>query len=442
MVNSDSENMSSSKEELPEVSALERPTSASDVEGATATSTEDPETFDVPAALVKKLSVLDRLLTPAILICMIVGVLIGNFVSGVQAAFDTARFQSVSAPIAIGLIVMMWPILTKVRYEALPSLLPTLHTLTHVLVSLLLNWIIAPFLMLALAWATLPDLPTYRVGVIMVGLARCIAMVMVWNALAQGDGEYCAILVVLNSLLQIVLYAPFALLFVNILGGGGGIQNTIHVSYGDVAISVLIYLGIPLAAGVMTRFAVIRLAGREFFETRFLLYFSPLALLGLLYTIIVMFAYQGHHIVHNLGPVFRVFVPLILYFVIMWTAAFAFVWWRARRARRQTLTAGEKERAGGTTAWTYEMAVVQSFTVLTCDFVGTGNRSHNRCVRRGFRPGTGGHNWATRGGTRLARVDMGSIVLDGELQQIDSERFDLIRSEDETRLDVAIFHTL
>ncbi|TFK93741.1 arsenical-resistance protein ACR3 [Polyporus arcularius HHB13444] len=297
---------------------------------------------------------------------MIVGVLIGNFVPGVQAAFDTARFQSVSAPIAIGLIVMMWPILTKVRYEALPSLLPTLHTLTHVLVSLLLNWIIGPFLMLGLAWATLPDLPTYRVGVIMVGLARCIAMVMVWNALAKGDGEYCAILVVLNSLLQIVLYAPFALLFVNILGGGGGVQNTIHVSYGDVAISVLIYLGIPLAAGVVTRFTVMRLAGREFFETRFLPYFSPLALLGLLYTIIVMFAYQGHHIVHNLGPVFRVFVPLILYFVIMWTATFAFVWWRARRAQLQT--AGEKERGRRTTEWSYEMAVVQSFTAASNNF--------------------------------------------------------------------------
>ncbi|RPD59888.1 arsenical-resistance protein ACR3, partial [Lentinus tigrinus ALCF2SS1-6] len=313
----------------------------------------------------KKLGILDRLLTPAILICMIIGVLIGNFVPGVQAAFDTARFQSVSAPIAIGLIVMMWPILTKVRYEALPSLLPTLHTLKHVLLSLFLNWIIAPFLMLALAWATLPDLPTYRTGVIMVGLARCIAMVMVWNALAKGDGEYCAILVVLNSLLQIVLYAPFALLFVNILGGGGGVQNTIHVSYGDVAISVLIYLGIPLAAGIVTRFAVIRLAGRAFFEMRFLPYFSPLALLGLLYTIIVMFAYQGHHIVHNLGPVFRVFVPLIIYFVIMWTVTFAFVWWCARRARRGA--AGEKNEARET-EWSYEMAVVQSFTAASNNF--------------------------------------------------------------------------
>ncbi|KAI0745817.1 arsenical-resistance protein ACR3 [Earliella scabrosa] len=328
------------------------------------------EEFNAPAALLKKLSILDRLLTPAILLCMIGGVLIGNFVPGVQDAFDTARFHSVSAPIAIGLIVMMWPILTKVRYEALPTILPTFNMLTHVLLSLVLNWLVAPFLMLGLAWAALPDLPTYRTGVIMVGLARCIAMVMVWNALAKGNGEYCAVLVVLNSLLQIVLYAPFSLLFVNILGGGGGVEETIHVSYGDVAISVLIYLGIPLAAGVVTRFAVLKLTSRAFFESRFLPYFSPLALLGLLYTIVVMFAYQGHHIVHNLGPVFRVFVPLILYFVIMWFAAFALVWRCAVRAGKavQEEDGGEGGKAGRRTEWSYEMAVVQSFTAASNNF--------------------------------------------------------------------------
>ena len=135
---------------------------------------------------------------------------------------------------------MMWPILTKVRYEALPTILPTFNMLTHVLLSLVLNWLVAPFLMLGLAWAALPDLPTYRTGVIMVGLARCIAMVAVWNALARGDAEYCAILVVFNSALQVVLYAPLALLFVNVFGGGGGAEPALHVSYGDVAISVLI----------------------------------------------------------------------------------------------------------------------------------------------------------------------------------------------------------
>ncbi|KAI0645666.1 sodium bile acid symporter family-domain-containing protein [Trametes meyenii] len=322
------------------------------------TASAGDEHFDAPAALMKKLSILDRMLTPAILLCMVAGVLIGNYVPGVQQAFDTARFQSVSAPIAAGLIVMMWPILTKVRYEALPALVRTRHTLHHALLALALNWLAAPLLMLALAWAALPDLPTYRAGVLMVGLARCIAMVMVWNALAGGDAERCALLVVLNSVLQMVLYAPFALLFVNVLGGGGGVAKTVHVSYGDVALSVLIYLGIPLAAGILTRFAVIRATSREFFEKRFLPYFSPLALLGLLYTVVVMFAYQGEHIVHNLGPVFRVFVPLVLYFVIMWSATFALVWWLRRRA------SGPQGKA----VWSYEMAVVQSFTAASNNF--------------------------------------------------------------------------
>ncbi|PIL36158.1 transporter [Ganoderma sinense ZZ0214-1] len=333
---------------------------------------------------------------------------------------------------------MMWPILTKVHYEALPTLLPTRHTLTHVLLSLLLNWVFAPFLMLALAWAALPDLPTYRTGVIMVGLARCIAMVMVWNALARGDGEYCAILVVLNSLLQIVLYAPLALLFVNVLGGGGGTEETLHVSYGDVAISVLIYLGIPLAAGIATRFAMLRLTSRRFFEEKFLPYFGPLALLGLLYTIVVMFAYQGHHIVHNLGPVFRVFVPLVLYFVIMWSAAFALVWWCARRAGRardkentsELEPRTEQDVEGGRVTrhssfpegarkaeWSYEMAVVQSFTAASNNFVstfpwlcagaacvlfvfpGACDSGHDRSLWSRVRPGPRRDYWTTRGGS-------------------------------------------
>ncbi|OBZ67187.1 Arsenite resistance protein ArsB [Grifola frondosa] len=283
-----------------------------------------------PTALVKKLSILDRLLTPAILLTMIVGVIIGEFVPNVQNAFDTVRFHSVSVPIAIGLIVMMWPILTKVQYEALPHMLPTWTMLTHILISFVLNWLIGPFVMLGLAWATLPDLPTYRTGVIMVGIARCIAMVMIWNQLAGGDPNYCAILVVINSILQIALYSPFAIFFVNVIGGERA-GSAIHVSYGNVAISVLIYLGIPLGAGLLTRAVMLRFTSHTFFYDRFLPIFSPLALLGLLYTILVMFAYQGHHILHNLGPVFRVFVPLILYFIIMWTSAFALIWWCGKK---------------------------------------------------------------------------------------------------------------
>ncbi|EJF59410.1 arsenical-resistance protein [Dichomitus squalens LYAD-421 SS1] len=365
--------MNRKKDILMNTSPIENDQTASEVEAVNDGHVNVEDEFRAPAALLNKLSILDRLLTPAILVCMVVGVLIGNYLPGVQAAFSIAQFQSVSAPIAIGLIVMMWPILTKVRYEALPALLPTRHALTHILLSLTLNWFVAPFLMLALAWAAPPDLRTYRTGMIMVGLARCIAMVMVWNALARGDSEYCAVLVVFNSMLQIVLYAPFALLFVIILGGGGGVEKTLHVSYGDVAIPVLIYLGIPLAAGVVTRFTMLRLTSRRFFESTFLPYFSPLALLGLLYTIVVMFAYQGHHIVHNLGPVFRVIVPLVLYFVIMWFATFAFVWWCARpRPRsamvRETSASMDEKEKKKRADWSYEMAVVQSFTAASNDF--------------------------------------------------------------------------
>ncbi|KAF9234732.1 sodium bile acid symporter family-domain-containing protein [Melanogaster broomeanus] len=287
---------------------------------------------------------------------MVVGVLIGEFVPGVQPAFDTVQFDSVSVPIAIGLIIMMWPILTKVRYETLGRTLLSRKLWVHMSISLVLNWIVGPFVMLGLAWATLPDLPTYRAGVIMVGIARCIAMVMVWNQLAGGDGEYCALLVVANSVLQIILYSPYAVLFINVIGS----SKQFHLAYGTVAISVLIYLGIPLVAGVITRFAIMRLTSKQYLQEVFLPRFSPIALLGLLYTIVVMFAYQGHHIVHNLGPVFRVFVPMILYFIIMWSSAFGLIYWLARREARRRISTSK--------SFEYEVAVVQAFTAGSNNF--------------------------------------------------------------------------
>ncbi|KAF8553004.1 arsenical-resistance protein ACR3 [Imleria badia] len=311
---------------------------------------------NAPKVLFQRLGILDRLLTPLILISMVVGVLIGEFVPGVQSAFDTVQFDSVSVPIAIGLIVMMWPILTKVRYEALGHILLSKKLWVHMGISFVLNWIVGPLVMLGLAWATLPDLPTYRAGVIMVGIARCIAMVMVWNQLAGGDGEYCALLVVANSVLQIILYSPYAVLFIDVIGS----SQSLHLQYGTVAVSVLIYLGIPLVAGVITRFTVMRLTSKRFLQDVFLPWFSPLALLGLLYTIIVMFAYQGHHIVHNLGPVFRVFVPMILYFFVMWTSAFSFVYYLSRKEARRGQTTNK--------TFEYEMAVVQAFTAGSNNF--------------------------------------------------------------------------
>ncbi|KAF9445902.1 arsenical-resistance protein ACR3 [Macrolepiota fuliginosa MF-IS2] len=284
---------------------------------------------------------------------MILGVILSEFAPKVREALNTVHFDSVSVPIAIGLVVMMWPILTKVQYEKLPHIFTSAKIWVHIGISLVLNWLIGPFVMLGLAWATLPDLPTYRTGVIMVGLARCIAMVMIWNTIARGDAEYCAILVVVNAILQIILYSPYALLFINVIGGQ---ETSIHVSYRDVAISVLIYLGIPLGAGVVTRYTIWFIAGKRFLNDKFLPLFSPLALLGLLYTIIVLFAYQGHQILHNIGPVFRVFVPLVLYFIIMWTSAFAFMYYMARKERRQNRF------------FDYDIAVAQTFTASSNNF--------------------------------------------------------------------------
>lgn len=188
--------------------------------------------------------------------------------------------RSLNSAIVVGLLVMMWPILTKVQYERFRKIFGTSHIWKHLFISVILNWIIAPFLMLAIAWATLPDQPTYRTGVIMVGLARCIAMVMIWSDLAHGDINYCAILVIVNSVLQIALYSPMSIFFVNIISR----EDTLQLSYGKTAIAVLIYLGIPLAAGIITRFAMLALLGRDKFERIFLKWFGPISLLGLLYT--------------------------------------------------------------------------------------------------------------------------------------------------------------
>ncbi|WVR04885.1 arsenical-resistance protein [Kwoniella sp. DSM 27419] len=317
-----------------------------------------------PRALLLGLSWLDRLLALWVLLAMVLGVVIGKFANNVDAVLTGATLKGVSVPIVVGLIVMMWPILTKgglwrlssrltqaVQYERLPTLFRSGHIWRQVLLSLMLNWIIGPFIMLAVAWATLPDLPTYRTGVIMVGLARCIAMVMIWNQLARGDNDYCAILVIINSVLQIVLYSPMSLFFVNVISG----ETALKLQYGPTALAVVIYLGIPLAAGVVTRFAVIALLGKTRFERSFLPYFGPLALIGLLYTIILIFAQQAAHILDHIGAVFRVFVPMICYFVIMWTGTFFLVFCLGRRK-------------GGSQKYGYQMAVVQSFTAGSNNF--------------------------------------------------------------------------
>ncbi|KAG9093273.1 hypothetical protein FRC06_011586, partial [Ceratobasidium sp. 370] len=305
--------------------------------------------------LFRSLSFLDRYLAVFILLAMITGVLIGVYKEdGVQRAFAGASWQGTSIPILIGLLIMMWPVLTKVQYERLPAIFTRRDIWVHIGISLILNWIIAPLIMLGLAWATLPEagLERERKGVILVGIARCIAMVLIWNGLACGDLEYCAILVCVNSILQVVLFSPYALLFVDILGGGS--SASLHLDYSHTAASVGVFLGIPLAAGVVTRFIMKRLLSRSGFD-KFLRLFGPFALLGLLYTIVVLFAFQGHRIVQNIGSVFRIFVPLILYFVIVWSTTFFGLYFLNRRRVGFNF--------GG-----YEKAVVQAFTTGSNNF--------------------------------------------------------------------------
>ncbi|CAO3639525.1 unnamed protein product [Cunninghamella echinulata] len=277
--------------------------------------------------LIKQLGILDRFLVVWILLAMIIGVIIGYFVPNVQHSFETVQFGSVSVPIAIGLLVMMYPVLCKVQYEQLPMILSDRRVWFQIFISIVLNWIIGPIIMTALAWATLPDLPGFRTGVIMVGLARCIAMVMIWNQLAGGDPDYCAILVAINSILQIALFSPYAVLFINVIPSWFGATTPSGDADMDtliwpVAQSVLIYLGIPLVAGIVTRFSLRKLKGNEWYDRTFLPHFGPLALIGLIYTIIVMFANQGHNIIENIGSVCRVAVPLFIYFIIMFFLTF------------------------------------------------------------------------------------------------------------------------
>nr|ASV64940.1 arsenite antiporter [Pteris vittata] len=270
-----------------------------------------------------KLSLLDRYLYIWILGVMVISIVFGYYVQGVKEAFEVAEIGSVSLPIAIGLWVMMYPVLCKVQYEILGRLLREARSAKMIGTSIVLNWVVGPALMTGLAWATLPDLADFRNGVILVGIARCIAMVLIWNDLAKGDSEYCAILVAINSILQIILYTPFALFYLKVVSGGSGL----NVSTWTVAKSVLLFLGIPLAGGALTRLFGILAFGRTWYQTKFLPFIGPWALIGLLYTIFVMFSIQAEQIVDNIVNVVRVAVPLVLYFVIVFFASLALCYW-------------------------------------------------------------------------------------------------------------------